>query len=159
MQPFIHRSFLSGSQRSGRVSDQSPTSSRAANLVLADRWTRAPPPCLERLSRPAAGTRLPGTCCLWFPAPASPVRQDPSRKSFEGHACEFLGNPSPLRPPPHLPTSSEVIQRQSEVSLKALPFQLIPLGNCVQRNNSFVAPAELAMNCLSESQTVKKKVI
>lgn len=120
MHPFIHLSLHSGSQRSGRVSDQAPTFSRAANLVLADRWTWAPPPCRERLSRPGAGTRPPGPCCLWFPVLASPVRQDPSRKSFEGHACEFFG--SPLRPPQPLPTSSEVMQRQSEMSLKTLPL-------------------------------------
>lgn len=154
-QPFIQLSFHPGSQRSGRVSDQAPTFSRAASLVLADRWIRAPPPCPERLSRPDAGTRPPGPCCLWFQAPASPARPDPSRKSFGGHACEFLGKPSPRRPPqPLFPlTSSEVMQRQSEMSLKTLPFQLIPLGDCVQWNNSFVAPAELAMNCsLKNSQ-------
>lgn len=58
----------------------------------------------------------------------------------------------PLRPPQPLPTSSEVTQRQNEMSLKALPFQLLPLGDCVQWNNSFVAPAELAMNCSSKNE-------
>lgn len=45
------------------------------------------------------------------------------------------------------PFSSEVMRRQSEITLKTLPFQLMPRGDCVQRNNSFVAPAELVMNC------------
>lgn len=160
MQPFTHLSLRSGSRRSGRVLDQAPTCSKAASLVLAGPWTRAPPPCPERPSRPGAGTHPPGPCCLWFPASARPARPDPSRRSSEGHACEFM---APWEPPWRVffffpPFSSEVMRRQSEITLKTLPFQLMPRGDCVQRNNSFVAPAELVMNCSLKKESNSGRV-